>query len=76
MKLVTDAVLVVPGSRNDEKQWLFAGIAGTFRQDVVQLSVRLSVSCIIKVPKVATQKWRKLHLQNGGNCRLAFSLAA
>ena len=27
------------------------------------------VCCKIKIPKVAEQKWRKLHLQNGEKCR-------
>ena len=46
MKLIADAVLVVPGRRDDEEQWLFAGIARAFRQDVVQLAVRLGVDFV------------------------------
>ncbi len=29
----------------------------------------LRICCIIKVPKVADQKWRMLHLQIGEKCR-------
>ena len=46
MQFVADAVFVVAGRGNDEKERLFAGISRAFGQDIIKFPVRLGVDFI------------------------------
>lgn len=51
MQLVADAVLIVARRRDDEEQRLLTGIAGAFRQYIVELAVRLGMDFIEHQPR-------------------------
>ena len=46
MQFIADAVLVVAGCGDDEKERLLPGITGSFGQDIVELPVWLCVDFI------------------------------
>ena len=46
MQLITDGIGIISGCSDKEIQWLFTGIPGTFRKDIIQFTVWLCMDFI------------------------------